>query len=64
MEAGGWAEANLVYLPYCSSDAHMGDTQVMSWGNIKDIPPNLVSRSWLENLGQFRLYILNDSDWD
>ena len=28
MEAGGWAEANLVYLPYCSSDAHMGDTQV------------------------------------
>ena len=30
MEGSGWAEANLVYLPYCSSDAHMGDTQVRS----------------------------------
>lgn len=30
MEAGGWAEANLVYLPYCSSDAHMGDTQELT----------------------------------
>ena len=30
MEGSGWDEANLVYLPYCSSDAHMGDTQVKS----------------------------------
>ena len=31
MEGSGWDEANLVYLPYCSGDAHMGDTQVWSW---------------------------------
>ena len=33
MEGSGWDEANLVYLPYCSSDAHMGDTQV--WSRVK-----------------------------
>ena len=25
-DSGGWDRAHLVYLPYCSSDAHMGDT--------------------------------------
>ena len=28
--SGGWEEAHLVYLPYCSSDAHMGDTEMVT----------------------------------
>lgn len=28
MDGSGWDEAHLVYVPYCSSDAHMGDMEM------------------------------------
>ena len=34
MEGSGWDEGHLVYVPYCSSDAHMGDMETMTGLNM------------------------------
>ena len=37
-----WSNANLVYVPYCSSDAHMGDNEhyVSTKTTFPDLPVN------------------------